>query len=1081
MCLGLYGRISRTVEDGAATETHVTDIVVVDLEKLEQCGRQGKGWYVSIVYVNATPWQAVRSSACKLITDTDKSTCSECSGLSRNNSSFRGAVWRTKGKAAGSGNVGRARPAKKKKHKHMSRNELVEDLNRANRLAAKTQKQLWAARVAVRSRLVKEKLAGRQIWTSMRDRLASGNLRGVVSALKHMRKMEDTSTAYEPEGTTKKTCPLKTAQAVATDILVAVCRKLEGKSNKGNRLSACTKSLLTVVRHQGGEVGMHLWTRNLLIGSERTAGRAVFRPRVPFMARLMDTDFQFIAHVYSTVKASLGITTTCPVEVAEDETAVQAKAEWDPPSNEVVGKCGALCASKCGTIATCRKVNMCADPHGCVATGDYSHTIQDGDEAAFEKVSKWHEESRTGTQARLMVVNPMDARLPQLPILFVPTCLTFTAEYVADQWRLLRQLYDQHLLPVLGPLVSEGASDGASTRRAHHVRHATGPLEAGRELFTLQAPGFVYHGTASVGDRGQFTTILMRKDQDYIHAAKKLINPTDINSRVLEVGAYIISLNMLEIVQRYCHHNEHGLRATDTARSGFDSMDVPSIWRLLSPKVATCISRCIEGFGPNHHLDAGCAPQTQLKGLQAYLKVVARYAEIFMSRKLKHIERVKSAGMVVTFLRLWRLWVQHTNEKSLKIHYISNESVTDATLSCHFAVLWLKMFRELYPDQAPLLYRTGTDVCEHWFSFLGGFVQNKRVYSILEGLQTIRTKLNSEIAYANGIVRPEHKRRVAGEWVELPEDDERNGSQVEYPSDDEMTRAWVAGADEARSLCEGLGMKPTTARVPSWWTHPHDHVPKPGSGRDDSGDSEEVIVARELEEDNASENDVDSSGSENDDDDNAMDEAGQAIEFAVDLVMDAEAEGEENRQLQRPKITATMTVPSVGVVHKQKVMMWLNGAVRTLSADRNKRVQTTMITELSQRDQLHKLSEHDWWIGPGDDVAVLFEKNRSVGKMFHVGRVVKMRRGKVQCRSRVLIHEDRANLEGLRLFLHWYSPCEVARGQQQLVYKFNATDTNPVDIESVICPCALVYNADNSTYTMQATTYSVNPFVYILY
>ena len=106
---------------------------------------------------------------------------------------------------------------------------------------------------------------------------------------------------------------------------------------------------------------MNLWTRNLLSGSERTAGRAVPRPRVPFMARLMDTDFQFIAHVYSTVKASLGITTTCPVEVAEDETAVQAKAEWDPPSNEVVGKCGALCASKCGTIATCRKVKMCAD------------------------------------------------------------------------------------------------------------------------------------------------------------------------------------------------------------------------------------------------------------------------------------------------------------------------------------------------------------------------------------------------------------------------------------------------------------------------------------------------------------------------------------------------------------------------------------------------------------------------------------------------------------------------------------------------------------------------------------------------
>ena len=120
MCLGLYGRTEEG-DGGAATETHVTDRVVVDLEKLGQCGRQGKGWYVSIVYVNATPWQAIRSTACTLRTDPDESTCSECSGLPRNNSSFRGAVLRTMGKkaaAAGSVHVERARQAKKKKHGH---------------------------------------------------------------------------------------------------------------------------------------------------------------------------------------------------------------------------------------------------------------------------------------------------------------------------------------------------------------------------------------------------------------------------------------------------------------------------------------------------------------------------------------------------------------------------------------------------------------------------------------------------------------------------------------------------------------------------------------------------------------------------------------------------------------------------------------------------------------------------------------------------------------------------------------------------------------------------------------------------
>ena len=832
---------------------------------------------------------------------------------------------------------------------------MVHDLERMKKASLKAAKQLARARVSlIRAR--------QQANTSVRDCLASGNMRGVVSALQHMRKREvDNATTTEDSGKAG-TCPVKTATDVATDILTAVCRKLEGKSNKGNRLSEWTKALVSAVRHQHGEVGMNLFTRNLLIGSNSTAKRAVVRSRAPFMARLTDADFEHIADVYSRLKAAKGIIDTCPVEMAEDETAVQAKAEWDPPSNEVLGNCGALCESKCETIATCRKVRMCPDPHACVPTGDYTHVIQDHDVAAFDSLRKWHEESRTGTQARLMVVNPMDTRLPQLPVLFVPTCLTFTAEvYVAQQWRLVRQLYDKHLLPVLGPLVSEGASDGASTRRAHHVRHASGILPAGLVKFTLDATGFMYHGTASVDGDGRFTSITIRKDQDYIHAAKKLINPTDINSKELLIGpaAYMISLSMLKTVQQNCHQDEHGMRVSDTERSGYDSMDVPSIWRLLSPKVAACLARCIAGFAPNPHNAAGCPPQTQLRGLQAYLGVVRRYAEIFMSRKLQHVERVKSAGMVVTFLQLWRLWLQKTAGKELKVHYLSIESVTDATLSCHFAVLWLKMFREMYETRAPLLYRTGTDVCEHWFSLLGGFIQNKRVYSLLEGLQTIRTKMNSEIAFASGIARPLNKRRAVKEWVELPDDDVRNGSQFDYPSDRCMARAWEAGADEARRLCANLDMMPTTVRMPGWWARPHDHVPKPGSGRGEIGDGEEGIVARELGdmgEEKADEDGVnrDSSGNDDDDDDDdAMDEAVQAMDAAADLVMDANAESEENHPYQRAKTIATMTVPNVGVVHKQKVLMWLNGEVRALSADRNKRVQQMMVTTAAQGAQLH--------------------------------------------------------------------------------------------------------------------------------
>ena len=79
----------------------------------------------------------------------------------------------------------------------------------------------------------------------------------------------------------------------------------------------------------------------------------------------------------------------------------------------------------------------------------------------------------------------------------------------------------------------------------------------------------------------------------------------------------------------------------------------------------------------------------------------------------------------------------------------------------------------------------------------------------------------------------------------------------------------------------------------------------------------------------------------------------------------------------------------------------------------------------------------------------------------------------MQYRRKVLIHEDRADLEGLQLYLHWYSPCEVPRGQSQLVYKYNHIDPNPVEIATVICPCALMYDAGNDTYTMQEATCAV--------
>ena len=108
MCLGRYGRIVRSNEKPAAFEAHVDDsskpeakveVVDVDLEKLEQCGRKEKGWYVCTVHVSGAEWRSVRSVQCTLTMQeagecNDGPVCLPCRTVTSKNSSLRNAVRR---------------------------------------------------------------------------------------------------------------------------------------------------------------------------------------------------------------------------------------------------------------------------------------------------------------------------------------------------------------------------------------------------------------------------------------------------------------------------------------------------------------------------------------------------------------------------------------------------------------------------------------------------------------------------------------------------------------------------------------------------------------------------------------------------------------------------------------------------------------------------------------------------------------------------------------------------------------------------------------------------------------------------
>jgi hypothetical protein len=571
----------------------------------------------------------------------------------------------------------------------------------------------------------------------------------------------------------------------------------------------------------------------------------------------------------------------------------------------------------------------------------------------------------------------------------------------------------------------------------------------------------------------------LKLNSDYLHCIKKFVNVAD-TGRTLVMGNYIVTLSLVSSVLEHCNRADHGLHPTDHKRKGYDQMDVPSCIRLLSMRVQDCFEDCIQGFNAGTRIPiVACVPQPQLVGIQTYLATLRRFAEMFMSRKLKHAERVCSAGYVVTFFRLWRLWILRCTAHTVEAAYVTKEGRVDCALACHFVVLWLMVCRDDFPHLAPSLFRTGTDVCEKFFSHLGGFIANRRVYTFLEALQTLRTFITSELAYAAGVERAPKRKRKTPTWDELPDDHERNGDQLEYPDDAEMVVQWTAGCNEARVSCEAVGIRPPPNTTPAWWTHPHQFDPVDGGHAaaaapaaeepdDDADNDDEDSPA--ADDNPSSDSDGDSDGAGSNPEDNASAGVREAVE-AMEAVEQFEV---------RETFPMSLPVPDCGDIHKARIAKWLAGEVPTLSAERNRRVAQIHNDEVSNEGQAQaNLSDHDWWVGQGDDIAVLYANSKYwLGRVMMVKRRFKTKGGKakyVQYKNRVVINEGREDLGDLLFHCHWYEAEEhtVQTGRKSITetrYKFNVSDVDPVELSNVICPCAMVYHAEEKYFTISKET-----------
>lgn len=152
-------------------------------------------------------------------------------------------------------------------------------------------------------------------------------------------------------------------------------------------------------------------------------------------------------------------------------------------------------------------------------------------------------------------------------------------------------------------------------------------------------------------------------------------------------------------------------------------MNWESAQRLMFPCVRECLGKINKGDGVDRENVAGTI---------LYLRMCWRFVEIYLSTAASLLERVTYASCVVNFLRIWRLWVHKTGHLTLKENFVSRETFQDISLACHHAVLVIKATRDFAPSHPVCLRRTGTDVCEDYFSANGSFILNKHNFTITD-------------------------------------------------------------------------------------------------------------------------------------------------------------------------------------------------------------------------------------------------------------------------------------------------------------------------------------------------------------
>ena len=198
-----------------------------------------------------------------------------------------------------------------------------------------------------------------------------------------------------------------------------------------------------------------------------------------------------------------------------------------------------------------------------------------------------------------------------------------------------------------------------------------------------------------------------------------------------------------------------------------------------------------------------------ISGTDSYLSMCYKYVDIFLSTTAPLLSRIENASYVANFLRIWRSWVVSSKAHKLSESFISRETYIDILISCHFSVLLILLTRDFSPDQPVNFAKSGSDVCEDFFSANGSFIVNKHTYSFLDMIRNSkRMSRLSEITSHGGLVMNKRHKKQESIWTAGQESNTEVDAAIlkQYPSNDQVVVSWDNGLKMAqKDMCRLLG------------------------------------------------------------------------------------------------------------------------------------------------------------------------------------------------------------------------------------------------------------------------------------